>query len=127
MKKLFLVILLGIGGWYWAKENLQSQKIMAYAQKKKDPQLSPKIEYYLGLYHETRTEYPRAVQVFEQLLTDYPSSQFAASALIKLAASYERNGRRDDALNAYRTYLERWPNGDRAGLAQSNADRLANR
>src|SRR5437868_761732 len=74
-KPLIILLLLFGAGWYIAA-TYTLKDALAFSHKKMDPQWGPMIDYYVGMGYYTRSEYDPAVNAFNQLLTDFPTTQY---------------------------------------------------
>jgi outer membrane assembly lipoprotein YfiO len=93
--------------------------------------------FYLGMAHQKLGEYVLARDEFERLLRDYPQSADREEAQYEEAMSWLAESRRpaldpeptQSALDAFQTYLKRYPDGSHAGEAKQQIrtclDRLA--
>jgi|SRR5579883_342668 len=96
----------------------ETHDLLAFTKKHPSPTLSPTIDYYLGVNYYQRSEYPQAQEAFGQLLQDYPTAQYAASALVRLEDAAEYNKDWDTAKTAAAKYLEQFPNGSESQVIQ---------
>ncbi|MDR0534230.1 MAG: tetratricopeptide repeat protein [Verrucomicrobiales bacterium] len=88
----------------------QSQKAEdAYTKFKQehanDPNASA-IPYFLGIAFTQEKKYDEAIKKFEQLLKDYPKSQYAIRAPQGIATSYLAMGKVDEALKTYDDFIK---------------------
>lgn len=74
-----------------------------------------------------RESFERAAEKSGVVLARYPDSRYADDALLLLGKSLDRLGRHEDAVAAFRRYLERFPEGGgvtEARLAMARSERL---
>jgi TolA-binding protein len=73
--------------------------------------------YYLGYIEFNQTQFEEAAQVFGRLVREYPESELANDAWLKIGESYSNVGLADQAVDAFGRVLEGWPGTDEARLA----------
>lgn len=86
---------------------------------------SPERLYDAGKYFGAVRDFNRSISTWEQLITDYPDSEFAKNALFQQAFFYE-NFLNDlnNAKRCYETFLEKYPKDDMATSAKFSLDNL---
>jgi TolA-binding protein len=126
MKGFFIFLLLIVAGMWWASKNVTEPNVLKYAKDKNSDSLSPKLEYYTGVYAYSTSDWAGTEAAFMQLLTDYPTGYYAPEATIKLGDALYHEGRRQDSLAQYQHYLEQWPDGELATIAKKNVENLGN-
>jgi len=90
--------------WWYATTRFNFADAFKYAHEHPAASWAPGVEYAVGMAYYQRDDYPKAQETFAQLLTDFPTGQYEAHALLRLSESAEAN--RDwqtskDALNKY--------------------------
>jgi TolA-binding protein len=110
MKFLFVVLALYGAYWYVAK-HYEFHDTLAYAKKHPTASWAPATDYYVGLAYYQREDYHSSQEAFQQLLTDYPTCSYEASALFFLEDSAEYNHDWETAATAVNQYLEDFPKG----------------
>jgi TolA-binding protein len=118
-KKWLWVLALFIGLGIYIRTHYTFEDLLTYSKNNPHPTLSPKIDYYVGMSSYLRSKYPLSKQAFEQLLTDYPTCQYAPKALFRLGNIYAEQRQWDKARELYRNYLEQYPEGPHAGIVRS--------
>ncbi len=69
---------------------------------------SPRIMYDLGrVYEERLNDYPKAIDAYSRILSDYPNFMSIDKVIYHLAFSYERLGKFEDAARMYRELVEK--------------------
>jgi TolA-binding protein len=126
VKGFFIFIAVLIALMIWANESVTREDIIKYAKDQKSEDWTPKIEYYLGVYDYTRSDWTKAAPTFETLLADYPTGYYSANSVFKLGDCYYHMARRNDAVAQYQHYLEVWPDGELKDLAAKNVEMLRN-
>lgn len=109
--KILYVFLALYGAYYYVSTTYKIHDALVYAQKHPDPKSAPRIIYYVGFYHYQKSEYPQAQEAFTQLLLDYPTCQYEASALFYLGDVSEQLKNWDLAKSSLARYVERFPSG----------------
>jgi soluble lytic murein transglycosylase-like protein/TolA-binding protein len=69
----------------------------------------PNATYQLGRGLYLEGKYEEALKLFQRVVDQFPQSQSARDALPSLAASYLRLKRVDDAIEAYKLFISRFP------------------
>ena len=112
MKTYIVVVCLIYGLYYLGSKNVHGpQDALVYAQKHPDPKWSPRIDYWVGMYYYHRGDFPKAQEAFTQLLTDYPTGQYAADGLQLLGFAAEENHDWAPAKGALYRYIQEYPDG----------------
>src|SRR5262249_40617997 len=62
------------------------------------------------VYH--RVDYARAIELFQSIIDNYPYSEYALKAELKIADSYYEDGKYDEALSYYRDFGDLHPQHD---------------
>jgi len=122
MNTYIMVVALICGSYYYVSRHVHFHDSLAYAKKNPDPVWAPKIDYYVGMIYYRRSEYPLAQEAFTQLLTDYPTCQYAASALITLAGAAQENRDFKVARDALVRYVEEFPDGKDITVARKQLE-----
>src|SRR4029079_3765089 len=65
-----------------------------------------------GECHYAKARYEQAIESWNQLLRDYPSSDKLPDARFKKGLALEKLGRRREALVEYRYVMDRFPNSE---------------
>jgi TolA-binding protein len=126
VKGFFIFIAVLIVAMWWASENFSRPAIIQYAKDQKSEEWTPKIEYYLGVFDYTRSDWIKAATTFETLLADYPTGYYSPNSVFKLGDCYYHMAKRQDAVAQYQHYLEQWPDGELKDLAAKNVEMLRN-
>jgi outer membrane protein assembly factor BamD len=89
-------------------------------------------EFKIGLAREQQRKYTDAVEAYQKVLDDYPTSAVAADAQYQIgyawmraasSANYDQSAAQK-AIEAYQDFLVRYPNSDKAAQAQENIQKL---
>jgi soluble lytic murein transglycosylase len=76
--------------------------------------------YGLGRSNFQEKHYKEALPFFRRLVSAYPLTKDGREGLYSLASTYLRLGRADEAVERYREYTERYPQGERIEFAYLN-------
>lgn len=125
-KLLFLVLLVG-GVWWYATHRFNFSDAMDYAKKHPQSSLSPRIEYSVGMVYYQRADYPKAQEAFAQLLTDFPTGQYAARALLRLSEVAEENRDYATEKDVLDRFLSDFPDHPDRMIAQKRRELLYNK
>lgn len=118
-KKWFIILGLLVGLGVYVNSHYTFKDVLEYSQKHPDPSISPKLDYYTGMAYFLRDRSPEAIAAFQQLLTDYPTCQYAPMALIRLGSEYSEKGQWEEARNSYQRYMDQFPDGPDIQLARN--------
>lgn len=110
-KKFFIWVFIIIAAGVYISRNYTFQDVLAYENKHQDWTWGPKIDYYVGGGYFLRERFPEAAGAYEQLLTNYPTCQYAPYALYRLGTAYQNLERWDKARGAFEKYMEQFPQG----------------
>lgn len=84
-----------------------------------DDKLAPNARYWLGECFYSRSRYNEAITEFQQVVRDYPASDKAPDAALKIAYSYHRLDNGPLAMEAMRNLLRQWPGSHSAKMVRS--------
>lgn len=127
MKVFLALILLAWGGVWYARGRVHLQDAADYARKHHDAAWAPGVEYSVAMIYYQRANYPRAQQTFIEFLTDYPTGQYTAHALLRLSEAAESNRDYPAAREALDRFLQDFPDHPDRMLAQKRRELLYNR
>lgn len=125
MNLKLLIILLSLYGMYYAVNRYASLKnALEYSRAHPSPTLSPKIDYYAGrIYYQADYSF-EAEEAFTQLLTGYPTCQYAPSALLYLSFAASNNRHWGVAREALTRYTEEFEKEPDIQLVRKNLEML---
>ena len=127
MKKFYLFVAVVGGIWWYASHRFNFADTMVYAQKHPQATWAPGVEYSVGLVYYQRADYPKAQEVFTQLLTDFPTGQYSAKALLRLSETAEENRDYSTAKDAVARYIDEYPDGPDRQVAERRKEMLYNK
>jgi tol-pal system protein YbgF len=105
-----------------ANFDLAIQGFKEYIQNYPDTDFTDNAQYWIGECLYSKKAYEDAIDAWNVLLRDYPSSDKVPDARVKKGMALERLGRKSQALVEYRYVVDRFPNSQAARLAR---ERLA--
>jgi len=117
-KKWFFILAVIAGLAVYIDSHYTLKDVLEYSQKHPDPSLSPKVDYYVAMAYSLRSKDAESIFAFQQLLTDYPTCQYAPRALILLGNAYSEKNRWDDARDSYQRYIDQFPEGPDIEIAR---------
>lgn len=79
---------------------------------------SDNAQYWIGECLFGKQSYPEAIEAWDQLVRDFPSTDKLPDAHVKKALAFEKLGRKKEALILYRYVVERFPNSEAAKVAR---------
>jgi outer membrane protein assembly factor BamD (BamD/ComL family) len=91
MKKLVVFALAVWGAYWYAAHRLNLSDTMNYAKKNAVKPWASTVVYSVGLLYYQRGDYAKSQETFNSLLTDYPTGQYTARALLRLSEVSEVN------------------------------------
>lgn len=98
--------------------DLAIQGFQEYLKNYSDSELADNAQYWVGESYYGKQKYADAVEAWNALLRDYPSSDKLPDARVKKGMALEKLGRRSQALLEYRYVVDRYPNSPAARLAR---------
>jgi TolA-binding protein len=81
-------------------------------------------QYYIGEAYYNSKKLPEAVAAFTKILNDFPSGDKVASSLYKRGLAEVALKEKENAVEDFKTILQRHPNSPEAGLARSQLESL---
>jgi outer membrane protein assembly factor BamD (BamD/ComL family) len=127
MKKVYLLLLIVGGVWWYAAHRFNFSDIMEYAKKNHGASWAPAVEYSVGMVYYQRADYPKAQETFTQLLTEYPTGQYEARALLRLSDAAEENRDWPTAKQTIDQFLTEFPDHPSRQLAEKRKELLFNK
>jgi TolA-binding protein len=110
-KKWFIAAGLLAGLFFFVKTHYSLQDVVAYARSHPDPDISPKLEYWVAMAYFFQNRYPESAGTFQLLVKDYPSHPDAGQALLRLGVIYSEENKFEEARQALQKYMDSFPNG----------------
>ncbi|UCE19793.1 MAG: tetratricopeptide repeat protein [Gemmatimonadota bacterium] len=80
--------------------------------------------YYIGVTHRKDKEYDRAALQFQRMMDTYPNSSLVPDALVYKAFVYQKGERKAEAIAAYESFIETYPDHDDVEWAQKQIAEL---
>jgi outer membrane protein assembly factor BamD (BamD/ComL family) len=91
---------------------------LTYAAKNPHKPSSEKIAYYVGAVHYHKSRFPEAIAAYDQVLTDFPTGQYAPKALFRKGYSHKEIRQWSQAREAYMKYMKDYPDSKHFKLAE---------
>jgi TolA-binding protein len=111
LKKCFIALAVFVGLFVYVKDHYTYKDVLAYSKKHPSVETSPKLDYMAGMAMYLKSKYPESAEAFEQLLTDYPTSQYTAKALFRLGTVYCEMSKWEQARVQFQRYVDEYPSG----------------
>lgn len=127
MNKFMIFIAVVWGAWWYASKKVNYSSTMTYAQKHPQASWAPAVEYGIGLAYYQRADYPKAQETFTQLLTDFPTGQYTARALLRLSEVAEDNRDWATAKETLDRFLADFPDHPDREIATKRRELLYNK
>ena len=124
MIKWGVIILALYGGYYYFSRHVSLDSSLKYVAQNKGASWAPRANYTIGFLYYQREEYGKAKEAFTQLLTDYPTGQYAAQGLFYLEDSAESVRDYPTARMALDRYLEEFPEGKKIEIMRKRSEML---
>ena len=122
MKKYLLAVALIYAAFHYGAKYLKFDDTLKYAKQNKASDWAEPTDYYVWVIYYQRSEYPKAQEAFTQLLTDYPTGQYAARGLFMLGNTAQYNRDWETAKASLARYVEEFPAGADIELAKKNLE-----
>jgi len=123
-KALFMWFFVFVGGVVYVRSHYTLEDVLKYSRERPHPVLSPKVDYYVGWAYFHREDHPKAHKAFDQLLTSYPTCQYAPPALYRKGLMYTEDGRWAQAREVLERYLKEFPNAREKSRVERNYERI---
>jgi outer membrane protein assembly factor BamD (BamD/ComL family) len=127
MKRFYFFIVFCSAVWWYASDRFNFGDALVYAQKHPAASWAPAVEYSVGLVYYQRDDFQKAEDTFNQLLTDFPTGQYEARALLRLSEAAEDNRDYPTAKDAVARYIEEFPDGPDRQLIERRKESLYNK
>ncbi|MBI5245126.1 MAG: tetratricopeptide repeat protein [Elusimicrobia bacterium] len=119
LKKWFFILAVLVGLGVYINTHYTFRDVLAFARKHPNPSMSPKLEYWAGMVCCLKGRNPEAIEAFQQLLTDYPTTQYTPKALINLGSMYAEGSQWENSRTYYQKYIDDYPNGPDITVARN--------
>jgi tol-pal system protein YbgF len=98
--------------------DLAIQGFTEYMQHYQDTDFTDNAQYWIGECLYGKKDYAEAIEAWNTLFRDFPSSDKLPDGRVKKGMALERLGRRSQALVEYRYVVDRYPNSPAARIAR---------
>jgi len=127
MRKLVLFALVVGGIWWYASHKFNFGDTLAYAKKNAQKPWASTVTYSVGMVYYQRADYAKSQQVFTSLLTDFPTGQYTASALLRLSEVADDNRDYQTEKETLDRFLAEYPDHPDRQIATKRRELLYNR
>jgi TolA-binding protein len=101
-----------------------SGKLQQFLDKHPNQTWGVRTQYYLTQLYVIKSEYSKAIDSADRILKLYPKTKFAENALYMKAKSLEFNNQKQEAADAYKLFIETYPNSSSAEFADRRNKKL---
>lgn len=119
LKKWFFILAVLVGMCVYINSHYTMKDVLGYSKRHPNPDLSPKLDYYVGTAYYLKGKNPEAIEAYTQLLSDYPTTQYTPKALINLGSMYAEGSQWENSRTCYQKYIDDYPNGPDIGIARN--------
>ena len=82
-------------------------------------------QYWLGELYLVKKDYPAAIEHFEVVLQQFPSSSKSAASLLKIGYALAASGKKQDAITRLQQVVKNYPDTNTAQLAKAKLETLS--
>ena len=111
-KKFFIWLFVLVAAFVFVTKTYTLDDVLAYADKNPHRPSSEKIAYFVGAIHFQKSEYPQALKAYEQVLTDFPTGQYAPKALFRKGTMHLSLNQWTLARESYELYMKDYADGE---------------
>lgn len=119
-RKLLLICAVLGGGAYWARLHLHMSDLFAYAKARPEALARQRDIYYVATLYWMKGDNEQAIEAYNALLADSPTSQYAPRSLMRLGGCYRNMYKFPESKAAYEKYMEDFPNGEDIVIVRNN-------
>lgn len=98
--------------------------MQTFVQKYPKGGYTANAQYWLGELFLVKKEYPKAIEHFEVVLTQFPSSSKSAASMLKAGYSYAASGNSQEAKKRLQQVVKMYPDTPTAQLAQTKLESI---
>ena len=98
--------------------------MQTFAQKYPQGGYTANAEYWLGELYLTKKEYSKAIEHFEIVMHQFPSSSKSAASMLKAGYAHTETGNNNQAKKYFQQVVKTWPDTATAKLAQSKLEKI---
>lgn len=118
MRKLFFITLLIVCTCVWFSDFIESGRFEKYLDSHPNPDLNSQIEYYWAFILNKANHKVSAKYRYERVISKYPQTEIVPSAWIDLIEVLNDLGKRREAINECRRFLEKYESHPKAALVR---------
>ena len=82
-------------------------------------ELAPNAQFYIGMIHYDRNEYPQALQAFDTVLEKFSENPKTPDAMYMKGMTLLRSGQRNDGAKEFRNVIQQFPRSEVADRARA--------
>ncbi len=127
MKRLYISMLLIGGAWHFFGDKLNLQSVLDWAQKHREEPRASQVVYSVSMIYYQRSELKKTQEVLTSLLTDYPTGQYTARALLRLSEVAYDNRDYATTRQMINRYVEEYPDDPGMNMAIKRRELLYNK
>ena len=98
--------------------------MQTFTQKYPKGGYTSNAEYWLGELYLVKKDYPKAIEHFEVVLHQFPSSSKSAASMLKVGYAYAATGDKKEAKNRFQQVVKIYPNTPTAKLANAKLEKI---
>src|SRR5882672_2334714 len=124
MKAIILFFAIIIGGMIYLQQSLQNGKVLQYIDTHAGDKGIPEATYYIGESYYLFQNLPDATTYFLRVAQRYPTHRLGDDAYFNYLQCLDASLAvpRDKLMEGFQAYLEKYPNGKHAEMAQLRVD-----
>src|ERR1700690_325530 len=124
MKGIIVFFALLIGGMLFIQQSLQNGSLLKYIDTHPKAAGMPAITFYIGESYYLFQNLPDATTYFLRVAQRYPNNSLADDAYFSYLQCMDDSLAvpRDQLMQGYQAYLDRFPNGKHIDLAKTRVD-----
>jgi tol-pal system protein YbgF len=100
------------------------EAMQSFAQKYPQGGYTANAEYWLGELYMVKKDYAKAIEHFDIVLNQFPSSSKSAASMLKSGYAYYASGDNDEATKRLRQVIKNYPDTPTAQLAKSKLESI---
>ena len=126
MKMVLFICALIVGGMMYLHESFQNGTIIGYIDKHQHERFIPQSTYYIGTTYYLFQNLPEATTYFLRVAQRYPDGLIGDEGYFNYLQCLDDTATipRENLIEGYRAYLEKYPHGKHAEVIQSRLDGL---
>jgi TolA-binding protein len=107
------------------KDELAMSEFVDYLKYFPMSENAPRAQYFIGMIYDRAKQYDDAVKAFDAVLERFQPNQYSGDAAYMKAVELMKAGRRADAAEEFRNFLDNYPASDNASKARDHLKTLS--